>query len=510
MVERTPNHELNKYSQGETDWTHSPDMQTIEERLVVRDTDANKSEYTPHDGATFIATDTGAVYDGEGGSWTLATRQFDDVSTEDHHVQDKSMFGTSLDDFAAGRSMGGRWVSWPNKTVERFSMLPVNRDRPVVIFSSEGSQKSELNEAFPRFRARKLPWMFALTPGRIGDSGALTEAEAKEILQHGAETGLYTGAGAPVDDGGDLISAIDSMEDLERIIVQQKRDLEERGFKVQTLMPRNQNGIDQQTIDSPQSYAIRSEFAVTGHSRIASREETLKFGPALETEVVEDPTSRSTEAVEAMLDRLVERRGDILWLFFHSEFVTNNGNWDHIEQILDKAQSLRDAGEIDVRTPFGSQIPYDREDMNLASEPSPKFESFGDSFWATYGGDPEVRSYPDDPYWAIGGDSTDGALSGLRAFRTPFPAHFPAAMVQFDAKAPDGEQGTVATQFDGFTSIDTIARHTTEVGDSWETVFAPFAFPRADIGAPKSSDPYVAIWAGSSEVHVKNVKIYPT
>lgn len=73
-MEETANHQLNKYSEGETDWTHAPDMQHIEERLVVRDTEANLSNYTPHATATFIATDTGAVYDGDGGSWSSATR----------------------------------------------------------------------------------------------------------------------------------------------------------------------------------------------------------------------------------------------------------------------------------------------------------------------------------------------------------------------------------------------------------------------------------------------------
>ncbi|MFC4437781.1 MULTISPECIES: hypothetical protein [Natrialbaceae] len=50
-------------------------METIEERLLVRDEEAARSKYTPHVGATFIATDTGAVYDGDGTEWNLATRK---------------------------------------------------------------------------------------------------------------------------------------------------------------------------------------------------------------------------------------------------------------------------------------------------------------------------------------------------------------------------------------------------------------------------------------------------
>lgn len=80
-MNETDNHELNKYTSGEENWTHSPDMQTIEERLTVRDTEANRSNYTPHAGARFIATDTGAIYDGDGGSWNLADRKVSQVRT---------------------------------------------------------------------------------------------------------------------------------------------------------------------------------------------------------------------------------------------------------------------------------------------------------------------------------------------------------------------------------------------------------------------------------------------
>lgn len=82
MVDQTPNHGLNKYSIGETDWTHAPDMQHIEEVLRIRDTEANLSTYEPYADAEFIATDTGAVYDGDGTNWNKATREVESVVTE--------------------------------------------------------------------------------------------------------------------------------------------------------------------------------------------------------------------------------------------------------------------------------------------------------------------------------------------------------------------------------------------------------------------------------------------
>lgn len=79
MVQETDNHDLNKYEQGDKDWDHSPDMQHIEERLVIRDVEANLSNYTPHAAATFRATDTGAVYDGDGSSWNKARRELESL-----------------------------------------------------------------------------------------------------------------------------------------------------------------------------------------------------------------------------------------------------------------------------------------------------------------------------------------------------------------------------------------------------------------------------------------------
>ena len=56
-------------------------MQIAEERLPVRDLESNLSTKTPHAGSQFVATDTGAVYDGDGTNWNLATREFAEVAT---------------------------------------------------------------------------------------------------------------------------------------------------------------------------------------------------------------------------------------------------------------------------------------------------------------------------------------------------------------------------------------------------------------------------------------------
>jgi hypothetical protein len=72
MADNTPNHGLNTYELGETDWTHSPDMEALEASVPVRDVEGNLGDYVPHAGAKFEATDTEAVFYGTGEAWQRA------------------------------------------------------------------------------------------------------------------------------------------------------------------------------------------------------------------------------------------------------------------------------------------------------------------------------------------------------------------------------------------------------------------------------------------------------
>lgn len=67
----TKNHNLNTPSKGETDW-HRPlneNTAALDGLVEIRDVEANKSTYTPKNGAKFLATDTGTVYLGDGDGW---------------------------------------------------------------------------------------------------------------------------------------------------------------------------------------------------------------------------------------------------------------------------------------------------------------------------------------------------------------------------------------------------------------------------------------------------------
>ncbi|PSP42870.1 hypothetical protein BRC66_00480 [Halobacteriales archaeon QH_2_66_30] len=70
----TPNHKYNVPNQGQQDW-HVPlndNFEAFEVDIELRDKEANLGDYTPTDGAKFLATDTGVVYVGDGNNWNPA------------------------------------------------------------------------------------------------------------------------------------------------------------------------------------------------------------------------------------------------------------------------------------------------------------------------------------------------------------------------------------------------------------------------------------------------------
>lgn len=67
------NHIYNTPSEGELDW-HIPlneNFERLDRDVEVRDSEANRDQYPPEDGAKFLATDSGATYVGDGTAWNL-------------------------------------------------------------------------------------------------------------------------------------------------------------------------------------------------------------------------------------------------------------------------------------------------------------------------------------------------------------------------------------------------------------------------------------------------------
>lgn len=81
----TPNHDLSKPEKGAADW-HRPlngNFDELDTKVEIRDTEANKGDYEPKAGAKYEATDSGAVYHGNGNSWVLTDRRVSSLSVDE-------------------------------------------------------------------------------------------------------------------------------------------------------------------------------------------------------------------------------------------------------------------------------------------------------------------------------------------------------------------------------------------------------------------------------------------
>jgi hypothetical protein len=98
-MEDTPEHGYNLPSKETTDW-HTPlndNFEKIDSDVAIRDTEANKGEYKPKDGAKYEATDSGAVYYGDGTSWVLSDRKVESLEV-DRVVSKPVMVGEAFSD----------------------------------------------------------------------------------------------------------------------------------------------------------------------------------------------------------------------------------------------------------------------------------------------------------------------------------------------------------------------------------------------------------------------------
>lgn len=84
MTEETTNHGLTKPDEKTLNW-HIPingNFDAIDAELAIKDTDANKSNYEPIEDQEYIATDTGAIYIGNGTDWEKQDREIQKLEIE--------------------------------------------------------------------------------------------------------------------------------------------------------------------------------------------------------------------------------------------------------------------------------------------------------------------------------------------------------------------------------------------------------------------------------------------
>lgn len=103
---QTTNHEYNVPAKGEPDWGArlNENFEQLEVETPVIDTDEhvtgsdsvpNPPTYDPHDGAVFIAEDTGIVYVGDGSVWTNIGKLVPTTPHHDEFTQTKSGDGST-------------------------------------------------------------------------------------------------------------------------------------------------------------------------------------------------------------------------------------------------------------------------------------------------------------------------------------------------------------------------------------------------------------------------------
>ncbi|GGO01018.1 hypothetical protein [Haloarcula pellucida] len=105
----TDNHQYETPAAGTLDWDEplNRNFERIDTDVEIRDVDANRSNYVAKAGAKFLATDTGDVYIGDGGSWSQLGTIGADGTGDTTTVEGAGVESLLLDGFvvAIGRSL---------------------------------------------------------------------------------------------------------------------------------------------------------------------------------------------------------------------------------------------------------------------------------------------------------------------------------------------------------------------------------------------------------------------
>lgn len=115
----TPNHNYNTPTEGTTDW-HIPlnaNFDRLDTDIEIRGPERDKGEYEPKQGTKYEATDTGAVYYGNGTSWMLADRKLNSIGANNINGV-KVPDGNDIDAFRNASEGGGTVRLRPDVTYE--------------------------------------------------------------------------------------------------------------------------------------------------------------------------------------------------------------------------------------------------------------------------------------------------------------------------------------------------------------------------------------------------------
>jgi len=155
MSRQTTLHNWEVPVRGDTDYTETFDtlFDTLDNAVEIRDVAANRSDYNPDVDAKFVATDTGAVYIGDGSSWNRIaygsneslgtqsnpipnTSHFESISTEDANIGDATLGATGIHEFNENVPDDGV-ASVTLNTGSALSYVSATTDGAVALFITE-------------------------------------------------------------------------------------------------------------------------------------------------------------------------------------------------------------------------------------------------------------------------------------------------------------------------------------------------------------------------------------
>lgn len=507
-MDRTPNHGFHTYEPGDTDWSHSKDMALLEVAVPIRDREEFLGEYEPHDGAKFEATDTGKAFIGDGSGWkrVRSLEDFDavaahavDVSGVDDRTREPGA-NAKLTGPHPGTVHGEEYRSWAMQRALRAAITPHDRSKARVAFHFDGSNRQDYTDIYPAMRARGLPWTNNLTASRLDASGRITTEEAHEMHAHGMEVGAYVH-----DEDVRNLQEIEDVDEQVETLLYNRRDLEDLGFNVSTLKGRHDATIGADNLDDPLSYAIRSTFACWTGSNHKPPHRSVAVRPLPDNHLNRGFNMEGATAREMTdhLERVIAVDG-VTHYFAHSNY--DAFDVEAFATLLDVVDTYRRAGTLDVATVSGMLLmPYDLDAANVAPDPtatgSNQF-SVGD-YWRYTRGHPSTETgdaYVGDAYYRLRARDRDA----FGVFPLGLEPSYSTYAVDLMARSPNGGRLSITQRSQTGKAPYRGNRYAYTVGDEWQRCFASFGLHRTE------GRMLVSLAVARGEIHLDNIKIYPT
>lgn len=177
----TPNHNYNIPNEGTTNW-HIPlneNFEQLDTDIEIRGLEEDKSDHEPQVGTKYEATDSGAVYHGDGDKWVLTDRIVDHISarqiqTNGPRIVSPSIDGgyDSLQSAIDDAAEGGSSTIWLSENIEENVVIP--KDDEVNWYRRGGITIKGVSEPYTKITDKK----------EDGETPVITGTDSNAQLHH--------------------------------------------------------------------------------------------------------------------------------------------------------------------------------------------------------------------------------------------------------------------------------------------------------------------------------------